>query len=111
MRVLCLYPSPIEGELEKIKAGEAPTDRLYGLVELPGKLGTTRDEVCRADVIVVPSCYGDACPSTVSEALASGRPLCRQRRGITLEARVRAGRRARVGRVTSWLAIRWLHSL
>ena len=34
MRVLYLYPSLIEGELEKVKAGEAPTDRLYGLVEL-----------------------------------------------------------------------------
>jgi glycosyltransferase involved in cell wall biosynthesis len=29
----------------------------------------------RADIIVVPSAWGDACPSAVSEALASGKPL------------------------------------
>jgi glycosyltransferase involved in cell wall biosynthesis len=54
---------------------------LAGHVELLGKLGNTKDEVCRADVIVVPSSYGDACPSTVSEALASGRPLIATRAG------------------------------
>ncbi|HEY8549106.1 MAG TPA: glycosyltransferase [Vicinamibacterales bacterium] len=66
-------------------AGDGPDLELFrdtiqrlGLVphvELLGKLDSTRAEVCRADVIVVPSEYGDACPSTVSEALASGRPL------------------------------------
>jgi glycosyltransferase involved in cell wall biosynthesis len=54
---------------------------LVAHVQFLGKLRDTRDEVCSADVIVVPSAYGDACPSTVSEALASGRPLITTRAG------------------------------
>ena len=54
---------------------------LDGHVTLLGRLDDTRAELCRADVIVVPSAYGDACPSTVSEALASGRPLIATRAG------------------------------
>jgi glycosyltransferase involved in cell wall biosynthesis len=50
-------------------------------VEMLGKLPQTRDGVRDADVVVVPSAYGDACPSTVSEALASGRPLIATRAG------------------------------
>jgi glycosyltransferase involved in cell wall biosynthesis len=50
-------------------------------VEFIGRLEDTRPEVCAADVIVVPSMNGDACPSTVSEALASGRPLVTTRAG------------------------------
>ncbi len=46
-----------------------------------GPLSGTRSEVCAADVVAVPSMYGDACPSTVSEALASGRPLVTTRAG------------------------------
>jgi glycosyltransferase involved in cell wall biosynthesis len=46
-----------------------------------GRQEDTRPEVCAADVIVVPSMNGDACPSTVSEALASGRPLITTRAG------------------------------
>ncbi|HEY8549107.1 MAG TPA: glycosyltransferase family 4 protein [Vicinamibacterales bacterium] len=34
MRVLYLYPSLIEGDMQLVLAGKAPTDRLYGLVEL-----------------------------------------------------------------------------
>jgi glycosyltransferase involved in cell wall biosynthesis len=34
MRVLYLYPSLVAGELQKVAAGEAPSDRLYGLLEL-----------------------------------------------------------------------------
>jgi glycosyltransferase involved in cell wall biosynthesis len=49
--------------------------------EFLGRQDNTREEVCAADVIVVPSAYGDACPSTVSEALASGRPLITTRAG------------------------------
>ena len=39
------------------------------------ELSSTHDEVIHADIIVVPSIWGDACPSSVSEALASGVPL------------------------------------
>lgn len=38
MRVLFFYPSLVAGELQKVGAGEAPSDRLYGLLELR-KLG------------------------------------------------------------------------
>lgn len=44
-------------------------------VKFLGELGSTKGEVLAADIIVVPSIWGDACPSSVSEALASGRPL------------------------------------
>ena len=40
-----------------------------------GVLDGTRDAVCKADIVVVPSSWGDACPSSVSEALAAGKPL------------------------------------
>lgn len=40
-----------------------------------GELSSTRDAVCNADIVVVPSVWGDACPSSVSEALAAGKPL------------------------------------
>jgi glycosyltransferase involved in cell wall biosynthesis len=40
-----------------------------------GVLDSTRDVVCKADIVVVPSSWGDACPSSVSEALAAGKPL------------------------------------
>lgn len=46
-----------------------------------GQLQDVKPELCAADVIVVPSEYGDACPSTVSEALASGRALITTRAG------------------------------
>jgi glycosyltransferase involved in cell wall biosynthesis len=34
MRILYLYPRSMDGELQKVAAGQAPSDRLYGLVEL-----------------------------------------------------------------------------
>jgi len=34
MRIYFVYPAPMTGELRRIEAGEAPTDRMYGLVEL-----------------------------------------------------------------------------
>lgn len=40
-----------------------------------GELESTLEEVSKADIIVVPSIWGDACPSSVSEALAAGKPL------------------------------------
>jgi glycosyltransferase involved in cell wall biosynthesis len=40
-----------------------------------GELEETRDAVCKADIVVVPSAWGDACPSSVSEAMAAGKPL------------------------------------
>ena len=41
-------------------------------------LGTLRDtqpHICSADIIVVPSCWGDAYPLSVLEAMASGKPV------------------------------------
>jgi glycosyltransferase involved in cell wall biosynthesis len=46
-----------------------------------GELSNTQEEVCNADIIVVPSVWGDACPSSVSEALASGKALIATRAG------------------------------
>lgn len=40
-----------------------------------GKLNDTKVKTCSADIIVVPSIWGDACPSTVMEALAAGKAL------------------------------------
>jgi glycosyltransferase involved in cell wall biosynthesis len=62
---------------KKMVAGE----QLDHHFEFLGRLEGTRDEVCRADVVVVPSNYGDACPSTVSEGLASGRAVIATRAG------------------------------
>lgn len=46
-----------------------------------GELDDIQTEVSKADVVVVPSIWGDACPSAVSEALASGKPLITTRAG------------------------------
>ena len=40
-----------------------------------GQMNDVRSALCKADIVVVPSAWGDACPSSVSEALASGKPL------------------------------------
>ncbi len=56
----------------------------YGIeqyVNFLGELKDTRDQVCNSDIIVVPSIWGDACPSTISEALAAGKPLIASRAG------------------------------
>jgi glycosyltransferase involved in cell wall biosynthesis len=34
MRILYLYPRPVADDIQQVNAGEAPSDRLYGLVEL-----------------------------------------------------------------------------
>lgn len=46
-----------------------------------GELRGTQDYICTSDIIVVPSIWGDACPSSISEALAAGRPLITSRAG------------------------------
>jgi glycosyltransferase involved in cell wall biosynthesis len=46
-----------------------------------GKLKHTRDHVCKSDIVVVPSVWGDAYPSSVSEALAAGKPLITTKAG------------------------------
>lgn len=46
-----------------------------------GELSETHKYVCESDIIVVPSIWGDACPSAVSEALAAGKPLITTRAG------------------------------
>lgn len=46
-----------------------------------GELRGTHDYICKSDIIVVPSIWGDACPSAISEALAAGKPLITSRAG------------------------------
>jgi glycosyltransferase involved in cell wall biosynthesis len=46
-----------------------------------GELRQTHDQLCKADIVVVPSEWGDAFPSAVSEALAAGKPLITTRAG------------------------------
>jgi len=46
-----------------------------------GEVEETQKYVCNSDIIVVPSIWGDACPSSVSEALAAGKPLITSRAG------------------------------
>lgn len=62
---------PDIGYLKKLVAERGITEHFLFL----GELSSTQDEVVNADIIVVPSIWGDACPSAVSEALASGVPL------------------------------------
>lgn len=50
-------------------------------VNFLGETKGTSDLQNRADIIVVPSVWGDACPSAVSEALASGKPLIATKAG------------------------------
>jgi glycosyltransferase involved in cell wall biosynthesis len=40
-----------------------------------GELSNTNSQLKEADIVVVPSAWGDACPSSVSEALSSSKPL------------------------------------
>lgn len=40
-----------------------------------GEMPSTARAQMDADIIVVPSCWGDACPSSIAEALACGKPL------------------------------------
>lgn len=49
--------------------------KLSSHVKFLGEVPSTHELQNDADLIVVPSIWGDACPSAVSEALASGRPL------------------------------------
>lgn len=50
-------------------------------VNFLGETTSTHELQCGAEIIVVPSIWGDACPSSVSEALASGKPLVATRAG------------------------------
>ncbi|HUG97808.1 MAG TPA: glycosyltransferase family 4 protein, partial [Gammaproteobacteria bacterium] len=54
-------------------------------VEFLGEVESTESHVHRADIVVVPSIWGDACPSAVSEALACGKPLVATRVGGVTE--------------------------
>ncbi|BBO88530.1 glycosyltransferase family 4 protein [Desulfosarcina ovata] len=55
--------------------------RLRGLFTFLGEVQSTESHIKRADIVVVPSIWGDACPSAVSEALAAGKPLITTRVG------------------------------
>ena len=46
-----------------------------------GRVPSTESLVRESDIVVVPSLWGDACPSAVSEALAAGKPLVATRVG------------------------------
>lgn len=50
-------------------------------IQFLGELDDVSQEIAAADIVVVPSIWGDACPSAVSEGLASGRPLVATRVG------------------------------
>jgi glycosyltransferase involved in cell wall biosynthesis len=72
-------------------AGDGPTlPALRALVaeldlrdcfHLLGEVPSTEQLQKEADIIVVPSIWGDACPSSVSEGLASGKPVVATRVG------------------------------
>ena len=40
-----------------------------------GELEDTRENTCNADIVVVPSCWGDAYPLSVIEAMSAGKPI------------------------------------
>lgn len=54
---------------------------IASFVNFLGETKGTSNLQNRADIIVVPSAWGDACPSAISEALASGKPLIATRAG------------------------------
>ncbi len=68
-----------------VYAGDGPDMRWFeGLVKqwrlephvlFSGQLSSIHELLERADIVVVPSIWGDACPSSVAEGMASGRPL------------------------------------
>jgi glycosyltransferase involved in cell wall biosynthesis len=62
---------PDRTEFEELAGRLGVADRVHFLGELPN----TAPRMAQADIVVVPSIWGDACPSAVSEGLASGRPL------------------------------------
>lgn len=81
-RVARLHPDCI---LHLRYAGDGPDlDRIRALtielglapsVTILGEVHDVRGELRDADIVVVPSNWGDACPSAVLEALAAGKPL------------------------------------
>ena len=54
---------------------------LSGIFEFLGRVESTASLVSEADIVVVPSTWGDACPSTIAEALACGKALVATRVG------------------------------
>ena len=40
-----------------------------------GELEDTKNKICPADIVVVPSCWGDAYPLSVIEAMSAGKPI------------------------------------
>ncbi len=59
----------------------ASSNNLGMHVNFLGELRGTQAQICQSDIIVVPSIWGDACPSAISEALAAGKPLITSRAG------------------------------
>lgn len=55
--------------------------KLQAQFQFLGQVGSTEEFVRTADIVVVPSIWGDACPSSISEALAAGKPLVATRVG------------------------------
>ena len=86
-----LRPLIPEDAIEVRYAGDGPNisqfqEKVNGLdisniFTFLGELPNTRDEVKNAHILVVPSIWGDACPSSVSESLASGKPLIATKAG------------------------------
>ncbi len=57
--------------LKRLAVAHNVTDRFIFLGQTP----STDTLIANADIVVVPSAWGDACPSSVSEALAAGKAL------------------------------------
>jgi glycosyltransferase involved in cell wall biosynthesis len=67
-------------ELDNLRR-QAAAHGLGSTFEFLGQLRSTAEMVREADIVVVPSAWGDACPSTISEALACGKALVATRAG------------------------------
>ena len=87
---LLRHNSPVT-EFRVRYAGDGPDlERLRALVlvlgldrhfEFLGEIRDVAEEISRATIVVVPSNWGDACPTAVLEALACGKPLVATRAG------------------------------
>lgn len=90
-RAVGRLPSELLSKVEIRYAGDGPDmDEIKRIVSefkiatnfiFLGKLSSVLVELKSSDIVVVPSIWGDACPSSISEALASAKPLIATRAG------------------------------
>ncbi len=67
-----------DAEAFRAQAREAGLD---GRFQFLGKLASTVSEICAADIVVVPSIWGDAAPLAAIEGLAAGKPVVAAKAG------------------------------